>query len=72
MLDAPPSAVNGRLELDEDFLRHQCGMTDFRKYSLVPGSSPRRIMPAVFPDLRVAEHEDEGRRMDSTQIRGKL
>lgn len=40
-------------------------MQDFSKYSVVPGSSPRRIMPAVLPDLTVAEQDDEGVRMDS-------
>jgi hypothetical protein len=30
---------------------------------------PRRIMPAKFPDLTVAEQADEGRRADSTKLR---
>lgn len=68
MLRAPAVQVNGCLEVDEDFLR-KTGITDFSKYSLVPGSSPRRIMPAEFPDLTVAEQDDEGRRMDSTKSR---
>lgn len=68
MLRAPAPEVNGCLEVDEDFLR-KTGVTDFSKYSLVPGSSPRRIMPAEFPDLTVAEQEDEGRRMDSSKTR---
>jgi hypothetical protein len=68
MLAAPTSEVNGLLELDEDFLR-TTGVTDFSKYSLVPGSSPRRIMPAEFPNLRVKEHDDEGNRLDSTKLR---
>lgn len=68
MLRAPTSFVNGRLELDEDFLR-QTGVTDFDKYSLIPGAKPRRIMPAEFPDLTVAEQHDEGRRVDSTKLR---
>ena len=54
MIRAPPADVNGLLALDEDFLRTK-GVTDFSKYALVPGSSPRRIMPAAFPDLNVAE-----------------
>jgi hypothetical protein len=68
MLRAPADMVNGCLELDEDFLR-KTGVTDFSKYSVVPGSQPRRIMPTSFPDLRVAEQDDEGRRMDSNKIR---
>jgi hypothetical protein len=68
MLRSPPSEVNGCLELDEDFLRTK-GVTDFARYALIPGSSPRRIMPAKLPDLRVAEQDDEGRRMDSTKLR---
>ncbi|KAB5558056.1 putative Hydroxysteroid dehydrogenase-like protein 2 [Coniochaeta sp. 2T2.1] len=67
ILKAPASAVNGQLELDEDFLRQHAGVTDFSKYSLVPGSSPRRIMPAELPDLTVKEQADEGRRYDSAK-----
>jgi hypothetical protein len=62
--------VNGELLLDEDFLRIK-GVTDFSKYALVPGSTPRRIMPTKLPDLTVAEQDDEGRRMDSTVLRRK-
>jgi NAD(P)-dependent dehydrogenase (short-subunit alcohol dehydrogenase family) len=69
MLRAPASTVNGCLELDEDFLR-KTGVTDFSKYSLFEGATPRRIMPIEFPDLTVAEQADEGRRMDSTKLRG--
>jgi hypothetical protein len=68
MLRSPVERVNGMLELDEDFLRKYCGVTDFSKYSVVPGSTPRRIMPAIFPDLAVAEQDDEGRLMDSSKI----
>ncbi|KAI7359324.1 short chain dehydrogenase [Hortaea werneckii] len=45
---------------------------DLGKYSLVPGATPRRMMPAQFPDLRVQEEDDEGNRMDSTAIRAKM
>ncbi|KFA62224.1 hypothetical protein S40285_07715 [Stachybotrys chlorohalonatus IBT 40285] len=65
ILKAPPSLVNGQLLLDEDFLREHAGITDFSGYSVVPGSSPRRIMPAQLPDLTVAEQDDEGVRRDS-------
>lgn len=68
LLRAPVSVVNGCLELDEDFLR-KTGKTEFSQYSVVPGSSPRRIMPAEFPDLSVREQDDEGRRMDSSKLR---
>jgi NAD(P)-dependent dehydrogenase (short-subunit alcohol dehydrogenase family) len=60
--------VNGELLLDEDFLRSK-GVVDFGKYSLMEGSSPRRIMPRAFPDLRVEEQDDEGRRVDSIELR---
>ncbi|KAL2357149.1 short chain dehydrogenase [Cryomyces antarcticus] len=60
MLRAPAKTVNGCLELDEDFLR-KTGVTDFARYSVVEGSQPRRIMPAQFPDLTVAEQNDEGK-----------
>jgi hypothetical protein len=68
MIRAPTEIVNGILELDEDFLRKYNGVTDFSKYSLVPGTNPRRMMPAQFPDLTVAEQDDEGRRVDSTKM----
>lgn len=71
MLRAPVTAVNGLLDTDEDFLR-KCGVTDFSKYSVIPGSTPRRIMPAEFPVLEVAEQDDEGQRMDSTKVRAKI
>ena len=71
MLRAPVPEVNGCLELDEDFLR-KMGVSDFEKYNVVPGSSPRRIMPAEFPDLTVKEQDDEGRRMDSTKLRPRM
>lgn len=69
MLGAPAEQVNGCLELDEDYLRDKHGVTDFSEYALVPGSQPRRIMPARFPDLTVAEQHDEGRKMDSAKMR---
>ncbi|CRG92137.1 hypothetical protein PISL3812_09193 [Talaromyces islandicus] len=69
MLSAPAESVNGLLDLDEDFLRNRCGVTDFSKYSVVPGATPRRIMPAHFPVLEVEEQDDEGQRMDSTKLR---
>lgn len=68
MLRAPAGEINGCLELDEDFLR-KTGVTDFAKYALVEGGNPKRIMPAEFPNLRVAEQDDEGRRMDSAKLR---
>lgn len=69
MLKAPASVVNGQLELDEDFLRRHVGVADFSKYSLIPGTSPRRIMPAELPDLSVKEQADEGKRYDSAKDR---
>jgi hypothetical protein len=67
MLKAPAAVVNGQLELDEDFLSRHVGVTDFSKYSVVPGSSPRRIMPAELPNLSVKEQADEGKRHDSSK-----
>lgn len=69
MLIAPTSTVNGLLELDEDFLRKHLGVEDFSKYSVVEGALPRRIMPRRFPDLRVDEQDDEGKRVDSAELR---
>jgi hypothetical protein len=68
MIKAPASVMNGKLELDEDFLRKQAGVTDFSKYAVVPGTSPRRIMPAELPDLTVKEQDDEGMRTDSSKL----
>jgi NAD(P)-dependent dehydrogenase (short-subunit alcohol dehydrogenase family) len=68
MLRSEVQEVNGCLELDEDFLRKK-GVSDFGKYSVVQGATPRRIMPAEFPDLKVKEQDDEGRRADSTKMR---
>ncbi|USP82487.1 uncharacterized protein yc1106_09761 [Curvularia clavata] len=70
IIKAPAEDVNGRLLLDEDFLRER-GKTEFDGYSLVKGTTPRRIMPMKFPDLRVEEQDDEGKRMDSTVLRAK-
>ncbi|KAJ9483988.1 hypothetical protein VN97_g9405 [Penicillium thymicola] len=72
MLRAPHKVVNGLLDTDEDFLRKKCGVSDFSKYSVIPGSTPRRIMPDNFPVLEVAEQDDEGKRMDSTTVRAKM
>lgn len=72
MIRAPTAEVNGLLDTDEDFLRRHCGVTDFSQYSVYPGSTPRRIVPAKFPVLVVAEQDDEGQRMDSTKIRAKI
>ena len=69
MLRAETKVVNGLLDLDEDFLRRECGITDFGKYSVVEGARPRRIMPKVFPSLEVEEQEDEGRRVDSNKLK---
>ncbi|RFU81343.1 reductase [Trichoderma arundinaceum] len=66
ILRSPAAKVNGELVLDEDFLREHCGVTDFSKYNVIPGSNPRRIMPQKLPDLTVAEQADEGQRVDST------
>jgi hypothetical protein len=68
MLESAAEEVNGLLDTDEDFLRKK-GVTDFSKYSLVPGAITRRIMPAEFPVLEVAEQDDEGRRVDSVVLR---
>lgn len=73
MLRAPAEVVNGKLELDEDFLRRFAGVTDFEKYNVVPGAVPRRIIPVGLPDLTVKEQDDEGMRYDSAKDRrGKL
>ncbi|KAF5661544.1 oxidoreductase [Fusarium heterosporum] len=72
ILQAPPAVVNGELLLDEDFLRDYAGVTDFAKYNVIPGTTPRRIMPQTLPDLTVAEQADEGKRYDSTKSKSKL
>ncbi|CAZ80022.1 unnamed protein product [Tuber melanosporum] len=69
MINAPVKTINGLLDTDEDFLREHGGVTDFSKYSLIPGAVPRRIVPAEFPGLTVAEQDDEGDRIDSAKER---
>ncbi|KAK5126653.1 hypothetical protein LTR85_009587 [Meristemomyces frigidus] len=69
ILRAPTKDINGGCLLDEDFLRDHEGVNNFSKYALVPGSTPRRIMPDELPDLSVKEQADEGARMDSTLLR---
>ncbi len=69
MLRSPTTLVNGLLELDEDFLRDHCGVTDFSKYSIVEGSSPRRIIPLRLPSLLVDDQDDEGKRVYSTKLK---
>ncbi|KAI2472041.1 short chain dehydrogenase family protein [Annulohypoxylon bovei var. microspora] len=69
ILRAPASSVNGQLLLDEDYLR-SVGVADFSPYAVIPGSVPRRIMPASLPDLTVAEQDDEGQKMNSAKDRG--
>jgi len=68
MLEAPVEEINGKLELDEDFLRRYKRVKDFDKYSVVPGSNPKRIMPLIVPDLTVEEQNDEGMRADSSKL----
>ncbi|MCJ1443589.1 MAG: hypothetical protein MMC23_004088 [Stictis urceolatum] len=70
VLRADAGRVNGMLDTDEDFLRREEGISDFGKYAIVPGATPRRIMPNVFPTLEVEEQADEGRRVDSAKLRG--
>lgn len=69
MLKAPTAVVNGLLDLDEDFLRRYCGVSDFSKYSLIEGSDPRRVMPIRFPTLSVEEQDDQGKRVNSLELR---
>lgn len=69
MLKAPVADVNGLLDLDEDFLQRSGGVGNFSKYSAVEGANPRRIMPQQFPTLEILEQEDEGRRVESNEIR---
>ena len=70
MLKAETGRVNGLVDLDEDFLRREGGVTEFGGYSVVEGARPRRIMPREFPSLEVEEQEDEGRRVESSKLRG--
>jgi hypothetical protein len=69
ILRAPSRDINGKTLLDEDFLREHEDIQDFSKYDLVPGSTPRRIMPIRMPDLTVPEQDDEGVRVESSAQR---
>jgi hypothetical protein len=70
MLEARVEDVNGIVDTDEDFLR-ECGGTDVSKCSLVPGSTQKRIMPAKFPKLEVAEQDDECRDSSVRSLPGR-
>ena len=50
-------SYNGQAFIDEDLLR-STGVTDFVKYRCDPDREPDRMMPKVFPSLRVAEEEE--------------
>ncbi|ETN37160.1 uncharacterized protein HMPREF1541_08150 [Cyphellophora europaea CBS 101466] len=70
ILRAETAVVNGRLLVDEDWLRERgWGEDDFDRYNVVEGAKPRRIMPRTFPALEVEEQDDEGRRVDSVKMR---
>ncbi|KAL2041503.1 hypothetical protein N7G274_005885 [Stereocaulon virgatum] len=69
VIRAPVERVNGLLEIDEDFLRREEGVSEFGRYSVVEGAEPRRIMPRVLPRLEVEEQDDEGVRVDSNELR---
>jgi len=64
-----PWRVSGKAWLDEDYLRELRGVTDFDGYAVVPGDKVRRIMPNKLPVLEVEEEDDEGDKLDSTQMR---
>ena len=70
VLKADTGRVNGLVDLHEDFLRREGGVRQFAGNSVVEGARPRRIMPRVFPSLEVEEQEDEGRRVESSTLRG--
>lgn len=56
----PASAPRGEALLDEDFLRTQgWSDADFVQYRCDPELEPPRMMPAVLPDLTVAEEEEQ-------------
>jgi NAD(P)-dependent dehydrogenase (short-subunit alcohol dehydrogenase family) len=61
--------VCGKAWLDEDYLRTLKGVSDFDQYAVIPGTKVRRIMPKRLPSLEVEEEDDEGNRLDSTQLR---
>ncbi len=47
--------TNGKILIDEDYLRNQCGKTNFDEYRINPDFEPPRMMPKVFPSLNVEE-----------------
>lgn len=50
--------LNGLPLIDEDYLRSE-GVTDFSQYRCDPNQEPDRMMPKVFPSLKVAEESDD-------------
>lgn len=53
------SSIDGELLIDEDYLRSR-GFIEFDKYALVKDRNVPRMMPAKFPNLKVAEHDQIG------------
>jgi hypothetical protein len=55
-----PAEVNGLIDADGGFLRRH-GVSDFSKYSVVPGALPRRIMLAQSPRFRCGRARRRGK-----------
>ncbi|KAF8331887.1 uncharacterized protein EI90DRAFT_3154310 [Cantharellus anzutake] len=59
--DDDKESLEGRPLIDDDYLRERWGFKDgdFVKYRLDPNIEPRRAVPKKFPNLTVAEEEEE-------------
>jgi len=59
--DDDKERIEGRALIDDDYLRERWGYKDedFIKYRLDPNIEPRRAVPKKFPDLTVAEEDEE-------------
>jgi len=59
--DDDKERIEGRALIDDDYLKERWGYNDedFVKYRLDPQIEPRRAVPKKFPDLTVAEEEEE-------------
>lgn len=56
VLRAPAASVNGRLALDEDFLRSDAGVTDFAPYAVVSPPLSSRSLAGVHRRVLYFRH----------------
>ncbi|XP_052233845.1 hydroxysteroid dehydrogenase-like protein 2 isoform X2 [Dreissena polymorpha] len=73
IVQEPTDKLNGKVLLDEDYLRSE-GVTDFTRYRCDPDVEPPRMMPRALPDLTVQEEHEQLNILnkDSKLLNGKV